>query len=115
MQLPTWIKPALYGVLAGALGLWLLGFYVFGWVSTTAANQLAIERSHAAVSTALTPYCLAAAQADPQYDARLATIKAESIVSRKAALVRDYGWANTPDSTSPDTRLAMNCVTALDS
>ena len=65
MKLPEWTGPALWGAVAGGLALAFVGFNWGGWVKGGTALKMSQASSSAAVAEALTPYCLAASQADP--------------------------------------------------
>jgi hypothetical protein len=41
MKVPPWCKPALWGVVVGALGIMILGFAWWGWVLGSTAERMA--------------------------------------------------------------------------
>ena len=65
MKIPVWTKPALWGVVIGAIGMAIVGFSQLGWTTASNADQLAQSRADTAVISALVPFCVTKAQADP--------------------------------------------------
>ena len=55
MQTPDWLKPGLWGAVAGAIAMSTVGFWQLGWVTTSTAEQLAQDRAETAVVAALVP------------------------------------------------------------
>src|ERR1700674_2396203 len=58
MQVPSEVKPALWGAVGGAIALAIVGFSWGGWVTGSTANELANKRADSAVVAALTPICV---------------------------------------------------------
>jgi hypothetical protein len=112
MQTPGWLKPGLYGAVAGAIAITVVGFSQFGWMTDGNAQQLAQERADAAVVTALVPFCIAKARQDPD-PGMLAKFQAEKSSYSRNDLVRTAGWATLGDGKSPDNALARACSDKL--
>jgi hypothetical protein len=112
MQVPLWIKPALWGAVAGAIGIAIAGFSQFGWRTAGAAEQFAQERADTAVVAALVPFCVIKAQQDPD-KAMLAKLHAEDSSYTRSSLVNKAGWATVGGDTSPDSALADACSQKL--
>ena len=57
MTIPVWLKPSLWGALAGAAAMAIIGFSQLGWTTSSTAERLAQERADTAVVmlTALPP------------------------------------------------------------
>lgn len=112
MTFPEWTKPGVYGALAGAIAVSILGFTWGGW--TTAANAEEIANTHAAeeVTLAMVPVCVNASAADPERAAKLETLKVSSSVARSKAMMAT-GWATFPGSHEPNRELATACVEGL--
>lgn len=88
----------------------IIGFST-GWMVTSGnAEQAASAQSRAAVVAALTPICVAAAQADPKLNVE--SIRAADSWSRDD-LVKDAGWATFAGSDSPNQAVAEACARAL--
>ncbi|MFK4823476.1 hypothetical protein ACI0FM_01545 [Paenochrobactrum sp. BZR 588] len=112
MNMPVWIKPALYGAVAGALVLWAIGFSWAGWVTQSTAQQQSSSASIAAVSTALTPYCVALSQSDPRVTDILAELKAVAGYNKRS-VIEKAGWATPLGTDKPNNDLARACADAL--
>lgn len=106
------IKTLVLGAIGGAILTAIVGFSVLDWHSASAANELAAERSEAAVTEALTPVCVSQAQNDPEFAATFAAINEESSYRQRTALA-DTGWATVPGMESSDRDLAEACLEAL--
>jgi hypothetical protein len=112
MQIPTWTKPALYGAGAGAIALAIVGFTWGGWVTGGTAQKMAESASVAAVTSAMTPYCIARSKSDPRSIELLAELKAAQGYNRRG-VIEKAGWATPLGAEKPNTELARACDTAL--
>ena len=65
MRVPQWVKPAVWGGVVGAAAIMIIGFSWWGWTLGSTAERMARERAEAAVTTALTPLCVANFLAQP--------------------------------------------------
>lgn len=90
MKTPTWIKPAAWGAVGGAVAAMVIGFSWGGWVTGGTAEEMAATRAETAIVQAFTPICVLNAQNQPE---QLALLKAESSWSRDRFIVK-AGWAN---------------------
>jgi len=113
MQMPTWIKPALLGAVAGGVATMVLGFNQGGWVLGSTAEQMAKRQSAAAVVEALVPVCVSQSKADPDATAKLALFGAITSSYDRRDFVMKAGWATVPAATSPDSDLAAACADVL--
>jgi hypothetical protein len=93
MEVPSQLKPALWGAGGGAIALAIIGFSWGGWVTGGNAEAMAQKRSQTAVVTVLTPICIEKFRANANAPAKLAELK--NITS--SWMRRDYvvsgGWA----------------------
>lgn len=112
MNIPEWTKPALYGAVAGAVALAIIGFTWGGWVTSGTAQKLADDASVAAVVSAMTPYCIAQSKSAPNSAEVLAALKAASSYERRG-IIEKAGWATPLGADQPNTALAVSCSTAL--
>jgi hypothetical protein len=112
MQVPVWIKPALWGAVIGAIGIVIVGFSQFGWRTAGSAEQFAQDRTDSAVVAALVPFCVIKAQQDPD-KAMLAKLHAEDSSYTRSDMVTKAGWATVGGDTSPDSALANACSQKL--
>jgi hypothetical protein len=109
---PEWLKPAVWGVIAGVVGTMFVGFTWLGWTLGGTAERVALERSTAAVVVALTPVCVANFLRQPDAPAKLAEFqKTESWKQRQ--VIEEGGWATPPGDQSPNSGLAGACAEAL--
>ena len=112
MKMPIWLKPGLWGVVAGAIAISIIGFSQLGWTTTATAEKLAQERADTAVVVALVPFCVVKAQQDPD-KAMLAKFQAEQSSYSRSDMVMKAGWATLGDEKSPDNALARACSDKL--
>ncbi len=112
MRVPVWTKPALWGAVAGAAGISIVGFLQLGWKTAGSAEQFAQERADTAAVSALVPFCVAKAQQDPD-KAVLAKLRAEDSAFTRSDMVTNAGWATVGGNASPDGALAIACSNKL--
>jgi hypothetical protein len=110
-QIP-WLKPAVWGVVGGAVGTMIIGFSWLGWTLGSTAERMAVERMNSAVVVALTPSCVASFMQQPGAAAKLAEFqKIESW--RQRDFIEAGGWATSRGEKTPNTGLASACAEAL--
>jgi hypothetical protein len=114
MQVPVWTKPALWGVVVGAVGIAIVGVSQLGWQTSGGADRLAQDRADTAVVTALVPFCVTKAQQDPDKTV-LAKLLAEGSSYTRDDMVTKAAWATVGGDTSPDNALADACSEKLHS
>ena len=103
------IKPLVWGIVVGAIGLLIVVFWT-GWVVTNSTaeaqgKQLAKE----AVLEQLIPICVAQYLQDPNKDERFAEMKEKSYWQRDD-YVEKIGWSNMPGSESSVRGVADKCA-----
>lgn len=113
MNTPEWLKPALFGAVAGGVIVAVGGFSWAGWMTEGRAQQLARSMAGESVVAALTPVCVERSAADPERIGKLATIRQATGVRRRDALLA-AGWATIPGDATASRDLATACVAALD-
>lgn len=114
MNIPVWIKPAIWGAVAGAVIIAIIGFKA-GWVVTSAsAETMAKDQGTKAVIAALTPICVAQFKSQTQetQTTQLAALEKEGSYSR-GDYVEKQGWATLPGSEKPNDRVADACATEI--
>lgn len=84
------IKPAIWGVIGGAIAAMVLGFNFGGWVLAGTASEMESASATAAIVQAFTPLCVTKAEQEPD---KLAALKAESRW-KQDDLVVESGWIN---------------------
>jgi len=112
MEIPAGLKPGLWGAVAGAIGMAIVGFSQLGWVTTATSEKQAQETAGTAVVAALLPYCVIKAQADPN-PATLAKFQAEQSSYSRADIVMKAGWASQDGKTTGNDALARACADKL--
>jgi hypothetical protein len=111
MQVP-WLKPTLWGVIAGAVVTMIVGFSWLGWVLGSTAERMAVQRADSAVVVALTPSCVAKFMQQPNATAKLVEFrKVDSWKQRQ--FVEDGGWATVGGAKDPNSGLANACAEEL--
>jgi alpha/beta superfamily hydrolase len=103
----------LWGAVAGALALAILGFSWGGWVTGGSAETLATSRAATAVVAALTPICVEKFQEAADSSANLTELKKATYVSDQSKFVEKGGWATMPGSTEPNSAVARACAESL--
>ena len=113
MQLQApWLKPAVWGVVVGAVATMIVGFSWMGWVLGSTAERMAVERSNSAVIVALTPACVASFMQQPNAATKLAEFrKIESWKQRQ--FLEEGGWATPRGDKTPNSGVANACAEEL--
>lgn len=112
MNIPEWLKPALYGAAAGAVALAIVGFSWGGWVTGATAKQMAENHARLEVVAALVPICIEQSKQDPQVLATLTLLKNASRYQR-GDLLMEAGWATMPGSDDALRYVASACAEQL--
>jgi hypothetical protein len=113
-RVPEWLKPAVWGGIAGAAVIAILGFSA-GWVVTGgSARAMAEQEGEKAVIAALTPICVAQfkSQTPEVRTTKLAALKGESSWAR-GDFVEKQGWATMPGAKEAEDEVADACATEL--
>lgn len=118
MKFPEWLKPAVYGAVAGAVAISIAGFSWGGWVTGSSAREIAADQARLEVVAALVPVCVEQSRQDPNVIATLASLKDESSYKRARCSWRPVGppcrarpiliatwrrpaWTSWPSSSNP--------------
>jgi hypothetical protein len=88
----------------------VLGFWSFGWVLGSKADEMASNRASTAVSEALAPVCAAKFFAEADAPAKLAELKAISSEYAQREFVEKGGWATAIDVRVPKYQLTSECA-----
>jgi hypothetical protein len=92
MNVPESVKPAVWGVIGGAVAAIVIGFVWGGWVTGGTAERMEIASAEAAVVQAFTPLCVAKAEQQPE---KFVSLKeTSSWGSPRADFVIEAGWVN---------------------
>jgi len=112
MNMPTEVKPALWGAAGGAAALAILGFTWGGWLTAGSAATQANQRASEAVVTALAPICADNFRRDQDTAARLVELKKVS-TWEQARFIEKGGWAKMPGIESADSAMARACAVLI--
>jgi hypothetical protein len=88
MQVPSSIKPAVWGAVGGAIAAMVVGFAWGGWVTGGKADVMAADSAEAAIVLAFTPLCVARAEQQPD---QIELLKKQSTWSRSEFVIK-AGW-----------------------
>jgi hypothetical protein len=113
VQVPSQLKPGLWGAAGGAIVVAILGFTWGGWMTAGAADKLANERADLAVVAVLTPICVESFRQNGNATANLAALKNLPSTWEQGDFLEKGGWATRPGGTSPDYVLARACAEKL--
>src|SRR5512134_986531 len=114
MKIPIETKPALWGVVGGAVAMAIVGFTWGGWVTGGRSELAATQRADSAVVAALAPICVERFNGATDSAANLVALRKVDSWSQ-GEFVEKGGWATLPGSNSPDqvTAVARACATLL--
>lgn len=111
MEAPTQLKPALWGAVAGALALAIIGFTWGGWITGGKADELARQKVQAALVEVLTPMCVDKFTKASDSRARLVELKKLTSSWDRERFVRDNDWAKF--GKEPNSQVVDACATEL--
>jgi hypothetical protein len=114
MKIHPGAKPAIWGAVAGAIVLAVLGFSQLGWTLGSTAEKMATQRAEAAVVVALAPICVERFQQQTDAAAKLVAFNKVSSWDRRS-LIEKGGWATMPGSSTPNSAVASACAEKLGS
>lgn len=112
-NMPLWIKPGLWGAVAGSVVTMIIGFGWGGWTTSSTSARLAKVQADTAVTAALVPLCVAKSRADGTAVKKLGELKALASSYDQRDFVTKTGWATVPGSDDPNRDLAEACAAAL--
>jgi hypothetical protein len=107
------VRPALWGAVAGAIALAIVGFGWGGWVTGGTAETLAKNSAATAVVEALTPICVEKFRQAADASANLVEMKKATYAWDQSKFVEKGGWATMPGSTEPNSAVAKACAESL--
>ena len=112
--IPIETKPALWGIVGGAVALAIIGFSWGGWLTGGKAEAAARTRADDAVVAALAPVCVDRFQRAGDAPAQLVELKKADSWS-KGSFVEKGGWAAVPGKHTPErvSAVARACADLL--
>jgi hypothetical protein len=112
MKFHPGVKPALWGAVAGAVAISVIGFSAMGWMLGGTAQRLAADRAESAVVSVLTPICVEKFQQQVNSAAKLIEFKKAASWDQRA-LIEKGGWATTPGTEKMNSAVASACAEKL--
>jgi alpha/beta superfamily hydrolase len=109
MNIPSSLKPTLWGAAWGAGLLALVGFTFGGWTTAGTAERTAQDRATTAVVAALAPICLSQFQLTTDAVTKQVELSKISMYDRQS-FVEKAGWATMPGSANADAGVAKACA-----
>ena len=106
------LKPALWGAVAGAVAISVVGFSSMGWTLGSTAERMASDRAESAVVSVLAPICVEKFQQQANSTAKLIEFKKAASWDQRA-LIEKGGWATTPGTEKMNSAVASACVDKL--
>jgi len=106
------LKPALWGAVAGAVAISVIGFSAMGWTLGSTAERMAADRAESAVVSVLAPICVEKFQQQANSAAKLIEFKKAASWDQRA-LIEKGGWATTPGTEKMNSAVASACVDKL--
>lgn len=108
MNVPEWVKPAIWGVAGGAIAAIVVGFAWGGWVTGGAAVTMASDSAEAAIVRAFTPLCVAKAEQQPE---QLKALKEEDSWQHDDFVI-EAGWVDNVNENYR-TEVARACASTV--
>jgi len=108
MNFPDWVKPAVWGLVGGAIGAMIVGFIWGGWVTGRTAAEMQTASARSATIQALTPLCVAKGEQEPE---KLVALKEEDSWKQDDFVI-EAGWVNNV-SEQYRTGVARACASVL--
>ncbi len=115
MKIHPSLKPAAWGVVAGAIAIMVIGFSQFGWMLNSTAEKMANQRAETAVVAVLTPICVEKFQHQTGAKEKLAEFRQISTSWDRRSLIEKGGWANMPGTDTPNSAVVGACADKLGS
>lgn len=112
MQVPVWIKPAVWGMVVGSVATMVIGFTSMGWTLHSTALRTAQDRSELAVAAALTPFCVQSFMNQADAKKQLADLR-DAASWQQQGIVERGGWATMAGDKEPAPGVALACAQAL--
>jgi len=107
------VKPAIWGAVAGAVAISVIGFSSMGWMLGSTADKMATQRAETAVVGVLAPICVERFQHQTDAAAKLAELNKVSSSWDRRSLIEKGGWATTPGTDQTNSAVATACAEKL--
>lgn len=97
MNIPVWIKPALYGAVVGGVAVAIVGFAWGGWVTGGTALDSANAAADESRTDLAAAICVQNFMADDGARETLAELKELTSSFQQREIIEEGGWATMPD------------------
>ena len=108
------LKPTVWGAVAGAVAISVIGFSSMGWTLGSTAERMAADRAESAVVSVLAPICVEKFQQQANSTAKLTEFKKAASWDQRAVIEKG-GWAATPGTEKTNSAVAAACAEKLGS
>ncbi|MFM9990473.1 MAG: hypothetical protein ACKVOY_03475 [Burkholderiaceae bacterium] len=112
MKFPAQTETAVWGAVAGAVILSILGFGFGGWQTSKQATSAGDSRVTQAVSKALAPVCAEMFKRDARFTNNLVELKKIDEWSR-GSFIEKGGWGKMPTAAELDSDTSKACAALL--
>jgi hypothetical protein len=112
MEIPSGVKPGVWGAAAGAIAMAVIGVLYLGWTTASTSEKLAQDTANTAVVAALVPFCIVKAEADTN-PATLTKFQTEQSSYSRTDIVAKAGWVWFDDKAAGNDALARACAEKL--
>ena len=112
MKIHPSLKPAAWGVVAGAIAIMVIGFSQFGWMLGSTAERMAADRAESAITSVLAPICVEKFQHQTDAAAKLIEFKKAASWDQRS-LIEKAGWAMLPGTDKSNSAVASACADKL--
>ena len=106
------VKPAVWGAVAGAIAISVVGFSSMGWTLRSTAEHMAADRAESAVVSVLAPICVEKFQQQVDSAAKLIEFKKAASWDQRS-LIEKGGWATAPGTDKMNSAVATACAEKL--
>ena len=115
MKIHPGVKPAVWGAVAGAVVLTVVGFSSLGWTPGGTAERMATQRAETAVVAVLAPICVEKFQQQTDAAAKLVAFNKVTSSWDRRSLIEKGGWATFPGTDKPNSAVVSACAEKLGS
>ncbi len=116
MKIPSWIKPAFWGLVVGAIAWWIVLAAALGWVSPTTATKMADNQVQTALVAFASPLCVSRFERQANAVSSWQALKKSAADYGQDDFIKKGGWSALPsqkiDSDTANA-IASSCATTL--
>jgi len=112
IQWPAQTEPVLWGAVAGAVVLSVVGFSFSGWQTASQSQAMASVKVASALTAAMAPVCAVAFKHDSKFTANMAELKKTDEWSR-SNVIEKGGWGKVEGGQDLSPEAARACALIL--